>query len=180
MIALTLPAMLLLLIPVIVAEGLICRKSLGWRTEDAIRLNAASNLASTLVGVPIAWGAMLLMELGAGALLFQSKAIQNWDSPLANVIYVFIGAAWIGPEEGTIWMIPAAILVLLVPFFFASYWVEYFVIKAMLGRRKEDQLKFEPTKTRIAVRNANLITYGAMFVGTAVWLVVEMARHKKS
>jgi hypothetical protein len=32
-------------------------------------------------------------------------------------------------------------------------------------------------RVRIAVRNANLITYGAMFVATSVWLVFSFVRH---
>lgn len=183
MIVLTLPAMLLLLIPVIVVEALLCRKWLGWSVGKAIRLNAASNSASTLVGVPIAWGIMLLIEMGAGALLVSTKAFESVEDPgpFAKAVYLLIASAWIGsPEGGGIWMIPAATLVLLVPFYFASYWTEYFVIKAMLGSLKNGGLSFEPQRTKTAIRNANLVTYAAMFLATSVWLVVELTRHQRS
>jgi hypothetical protein len=55
MIAVTFPLMLLLLIPVIVAEGFLCKKWLGLSTWEAMKSNALSNLASTIVGVPLAW-----------------------------------------------------------------------------------------------------------------------------
>jgi hypothetical protein len=54
MIALTLPLMLMLLIPVIVIEGLLCKKWLGLTNWEAMKSNAVSNLVSTLVGIPLA------------------------------------------------------------------------------------------------------------------------------
>lgn len=32
-------------------------------------------------------------------------------------------------------------------------------------------------RVRIAVRNANLITYGVMFMGTSVWLALSFKHH---
>ena len=60
MIFLTWPAMVVLLIPVIAIEGFLCKKWLGLRTWQAIKANAASNLTSTIIGVPVAWAAMLV------------------------------------------------------------------------------------------------------------------------
>jgi hypothetical protein len=51
MIFLTLPLMLMLLIPVIAIEGFLCKKWLGLTTWEAMKSNAVSNLASTLIGV---------------------------------------------------------------------------------------------------------------------------------
>jgi hypothetical protein len=62
MIALTFPLMLILLIPVIVTEGFLCKKWLGLSTWEAMKSNAVSNLASTIVGVPLAWAIMLGVE----------------------------------------------------------------------------------------------------------------------
>jgi hypothetical protein len=72
--------------------------------------------------------------------------------------------------------IPAATLALLIPFFFASYVVEYLVIKFMLGMPEGGPANLAYPRIRKAVRNANLITYGAMFVTTAVWLVMSLPR----
>ena len=183
MIVLTWPGMLLLLIPIIVLEGLLCRKWLGWSTRDALRLNAASNVVSTLVGVPIAWGVMLLLQLGAVALLISTGVAERWTNPgpLAQAIFFLFASAWVEtPENGSIGVIPAATLVLLVPFFFASYWIEYVVMKRMLGWKDGDQPDFELGRIKIAVRNANLVCYAAMFVATATWLIFELARRTKS
>jgi len=63
MIFLTWPAMVILLVPVILIEGVLCRRWLGLKTSQAIRINAVSNLASTIIGIPVAWAGMLAMSL---------------------------------------------------------------------------------------------------------------------
>ncbi|PVV17327.1 MAG: hypothetical protein B6D78_18975, partial [gamma proteobacterium symbiont of Ctena orbiculata] len=50
------------------------------------------------------------------------------------------------------WMIPVAGLVLLVPFFFVSWWSEYLVTKKILQDHPAQTVK-------VVVRNANIITY---------------------
>jgi hypothetical protein len=177
MIALTFPAMLVLLIPVVMIEGLLCKKWLGLTMAEAMKSNAASNLASTIIGVPVAWAIMFGMELAAFGIVDRSKAIQNWHSPLAQVIWLFVGSAWIGPPgEKNLWVIPSAVLVLLVPFFLASYGIEYLVVKYIVGMPEGGPPNLAHRRVRIAVRNANLVTYGAMFVATSVWLVFSFVR----
>ena len=178
MIFLTLPAMILLLIPTIIIEGFLCQKWLGLTTWQAMKSNAVSNLVSTILGVPIAWGIMLAIELGMAGVVNHSSTLENLHSPLANAIFFLFSSAWIGPPEGNqAWMIPAAILALLVPFFFASYGTEYLVMKHMVGMREGGNPNLAYPRVRIAVRNANLITYGAMFAASSVWLVI-LFRHR--
>jgi hypothetical protein len=197
MIFLTMPAMMMLLIPIIIVEGLLCKKWLGLTTWQALKSNAVSNAASTVFGIPVAWGIMLGVEILAGAAVNRSQALHNWQSPLANVIGFLLGSAWIAPPERNVWMVPAATLVLLVPFFFASYLIEYFVLKAMVGVTEagpsslaeemasngkwqfgdDEGILVPNSRVRVAVRNANLITYGAMFIGAAIWLSREMLQH---
>ena len=178
MIFLTFPAMLMLLIPVIVIEGLLCKKWLGLTTVEAMKSNAVSNLASTIIGVPVAWAIMFGVEFITFGIIERSNAIQHWRSPIAQMIWLFLGSAWIGPpSEKNIWVIPAATLVLLVPFFLASYGVEYLVVRHMVGMPEGGPPNLAYSRVRIAVRNANLITYGAMFVATSVWLVFSFVSH---
>jgi hypothetical protein len=160
MIFFTLPAMLMLLIPIILLEGFLCKKWLGLTTWEAMKANAVSNLASTIIGVPVAWAVMFGLEFGAMGLAEKSHAIDNWHSPLANLIFLLMGSAWIGSPAA----IPAATLVLLVPFFFASYGIEYLVIRFMVGMPDGGPPNLVYPRVRIAVRNANLISYGSMFV----------------
>jgi hypothetical protein len=130
-----------------------------------------------LLGVPLAWAITFGVEFLASGLLERSNAIQNWNSPIARVVGLLLSSAWLGPMSGeNDWIIPSATLVLLVPFFFASYAVEYFVVRLMVGMRDDTLPVLTMPRVRVAVRNANLVTYGAMFVGTSIWLVVLFAR----
>ena len=171
MIAMTLPPMLMLLIPVIVVEGLLCKKWLGLTNWDAMKSNAVSNLVSTIVGVPLAWGIMLVLQFAAIASVDRLNFL-NSNSPLATAIAFLLHSAWIGPAEGNReWWIPAAILVLLVPFFLASYGIEYTVMAYMIGMPAGGPENLTYPRVRKAVRNANLATYGMMFIATSIWLV---------
>jgi len=177
MIILAWPAMVALLIPVIVIEGLLCRRWLGLKTWQAIKTNAVSNLASTIIGIPVAWAVMLTIEFGAMGLVGESKALQNWHSPIASVIFLLLSSAWLNPDLGeNAWVIPAATLVLLIPFFFASYWIEYLVVRKMVGTPDGEPSSHAFARVRTAVRNANLITYGIMFLATSVWLALLLRR----
>jgi hypothetical protein len=178
MIVLAFPAMLMLLVPISIVEGFLYKKWLALTTWEAMKSSAASNLASTIIGVPIAWAVMFAVEFAGTGLMERNHGIENWHSPLASVLFVFFGSAWIGPpDRASLWIIPAACLVLLIPFFFASYWIEHFVVKWMVGLPEGGPPNVAYPRVRIAVRNANLITYGAMFLATTVWLLVELPRH---
>ena len=175
MIILTWPAMVVLLIPVILIEGLLCKKWLGLKTWQAIKTNAISNLASTRIGIPVAWAVMLAIEFGTIGLVSESNALQNWHSPIANAIFFLFSSAWLNPDLGEdAWVIPAATVILLIPFFFASYWIEYFVVRKMVGTPDGEPSNLAYARVRRAVRNANLITYGIMFLATSVWLGLSL------
>jgi hypothetical protein len=77
-----------------------------------------------IVGVPLVWAIMVALEIGTMSIVGASPTLQNWNNPIATMVLFVLGSAWIGPADGnSVWMIPAATLVLLVPFFFASYFV---------------------------------------------------------
>jgi hypothetical protein len=121
---------------------------------------------------------MFGVEMATFGLIQRTNAIQNWQSPIARVIWLFLSSAWIGPtNDKSVWLIPAATLVLLIPFFLASYGIEYLVVKFMVGMPEGGPPNLSYPRVRVAVRNANLITYGAMSVATSVWLVFSLPRH---
>jgi hypothetical protein len=163
MIVLTFPAMLMLLIPIILVECLLCKKWLGLTTWEALKSNAVSNLASTIVGVPVAWAIMLGVEFATIGLVEWTHPKQDWNSPIANVIFFFMGSAWIGPpNEKNLWDIPAATLVLLLPFFFASYGIEYLVIRSICGcarRRSTELIIFSGANRSSECQSNNLRRY---------------------
>jgi len=78
------------------------------------------------------------------------------DSVIGKVLAVTWQAPWLIPyEEDINWMIPVAGLVLLIPFFFTSWWSEYFVSKKI-------NKTLPSLSIREKVRNANLITYSLL------------------
>lgn len=173
MIYLAFPGMVLLLIPIIVVEALLCRKWLGLTTWQALKSNAASNVVSTIAGIPLAWAIMLGVEIAGAEFAGYSQTIEHWHGPLASIVFLVFSSAWLGPpDEKNLWVIPAATLVLLVPFFFVSYLIEYLVMKYLL---RESGVAF--ARMRVAVRNANLVTYGALFALTSLWLIQSLPRH---
>ena len=175
MIALTLPLMLILLIPVVVIEAILCKRWLKLTNWEAMNSNAVANLVSTIFGVPLAWAIMLGLQFAAIASVDRRTNLLNSNSPLATAVVFLLHSAWIGPAEGNnAWWIPAATLVLLVPFFFVSYGIEYFVMAYMIGMPAGGPENLAYSRVRGAVRNANLVTYGAMFLATSIWLIVSL------
>ena len=166
MIFLTFPAMLILLTPIVLVEAFLYRKWLRIKTRKAVSYSIWSNIASLILGIPLAWGMMFLFELSFFG-IFESKLDLLAKSPFANVIFLIVGSAWLGPTT-TPWIIPAACLVLLIPFYLASYGVEYLVVRILINQEEPHHADRD---VRVAVRNANLVSYAALFTGTSFWLV---------
>jgi len=177
MIVFTLPGMLALLLPIVWIESWLCRKSLGLTPWVAVKSNAVANLASTLLGVPAAWFLAFAFEFFIVETIPHIPAFQHWHSPLARVLGIVFGPAWLAPDEKNLyWMIPVATAVLLIPTFFLSVWIEAFVVRRMLGVPEEDSIGY--SRIRVAIRNANLVTYGLLVFGTSLWLLVSLVRHR--
>ncbi len=181
MIFLTFPAMMVLLLPIILLEAWLCRKWLGLDTWTAVKSNAVANAASTLIGVPLAWVAMFCLELVAGYTVAKTPAFsqlaEQWHSPIANALMTLLAAAWLVPDEkNSYWMVPMAVLGLLIPTFFVSVWIEAFVVDHMISMPEGDPSNLTTCRVRRAVRNANLASYSLLAVGTVAWLLVSILK----
>jgi hypothetical protein len=128
---------------------------------------------STLVGIPLAWLAMLAMEF---AVMWPvSLAADKWhwklDSPVFQVVGFAVSAAWIAPFD-TYWSVPAAAALLLVPSFYASVWIE----------RRVCYWSW-PATDRAAIRRgvylANLASYALLFVLACGWIVFWLLTQKR-
>ena len=87
------PMMALALVPVIVLEAVLVRDLLDLPFWAAMAGMAKANLLSTLVGIPLAWIAALILEFGA---LFPLEiAAQHWrwdvQSPALQIAVVILG-----------------------------------------------------------------------------------------
>ncbi len=161
MIFLAMPTLGLSIIPIIVIEAIYLSKKLELTIYTAFKTTTLSNLFSTIVGIPLTWLLLVFIQMlagGGGAL--------GLDTTLSKVLSVTLQAAWLIPNESDIhWMIPVAGSVLLVPFFFASWWSEYVMSKKMLKGHPAQRIKIE-------VRNANIITYALLvFWPIGFWML---------
>lgn len=128
MIAIVYPGMGIMLIPVIVLEVVVLRRRLSAPLWPTAIMTPVSNLASTAVGVPLTWALLLGLQIFTGG----SGTGPSFDTFVGKLLAVTWQAPWMMPYEADMyWMIPAAILFLPVPFFFASWLIEYCVSKGL-------------------------------------------------
>ncbi len=129
MLAVVWPVMWMVFLPVVVIESLIAIKSLELRFRRALLVTAAANAISTLVGIPVTWFVLVFVDIAMGG-----GGSHPIDTPMHAAIAVCKEAAWLCPYENDLdWMIPAAAIVLCVPFYFVSVWIEYFVVRRMVA-----------------------------------------------
>jgi hypothetical protein len=143
--------MWVLLIPVIAVEAVYARRRLQLRWRPACVLAGAANLASTLIGVPIAWGAMYVLEM----VLAIPLGLSGWELPpaVAHFLFPTLGAAWLGGERMPAWYVPVAAAALCVPCFFASVRVETKVAHVLLPESVDEH-------AAAWAWGANRLTYG--------------------
>ncbi len=166
MIFLAMPALGLSIIPIIIIEAIFFSKKIKIGMLRSFKVTAISNLVSTVVGIPLTWLLLVLIEM-----LFGGGRAFGLESTLDKVLSVTLQAAWLIPYESDLhWMIPVAGANLLIPFFFASWWSEYLVLKKILKEYSAQRIK-------IAVRNANMITYALLaFWPIGFWIVNSSIR----
>ncbi len=148
-------------LPVVLIEAVLVRKAMALSLRTALKDVAIANLWTTLLGVPVAWLSMLLIELfsttGGTAL--------GMDTPIKMLTSVTLQAAWLVPyEDHLFWMIPAAATALLIPCFIASLGIECWV----LARRWSDRGR---AAVFSAVLRANVWSYIFLFSAGSLWTV---------
>lgn len=126
MIFITLPPMVVLIIPVILIEFLIARKTVTNATQQKRWIGITSaNLVSTFIGWPVAWIVLVLLQMITGG-----GGAHGLNSPIGVILSVTQQAPWLIPYESDLyWMIPLAMFVLLIPFFFASVFSERLILR---------------------------------------------------
>ena len=165
MIFLTLPGMALALVPVIVLEMRVLAKGLGLTQRVAFKVSAWANLLTTFVGAPLTWVILTVLEGVTGG-----GRAYGIDTPAKKLLAVTWQAPWLIPYEADhnlYWMVPAAMMWLLVPTFFMSWWLEYLAAARML--RDADR-----TRLKSAVFKANLLSYAFLELCALGWLLFEI------
>jgi hypothetical protein len=166
MLFITLPAMILAIAPIILIEMFILKVTLGSSWRPAALVSSVANAASTFVGVPLAWAAFLVLEMVVG------YPAGYFNINIGPVMGAIVYAAWLGPDEQNLyWMVPFSSMVLLVGYFYVSFWFE----KAVAIRLLRDQ---PVGSIRLAVWRANLISYGLLELFAAGFLVYSVVAGK--
>ncbi|GFK94813.1 hypothetical protein NNJEOMEG_02661 [Fundidesulfovibrio magnetotacticus] len=165
MILLTLPGMVLTLIPVVLLEVWVLAGRLTLPARTAFRVSAWANAATTFVGVPVTWFLLYLLEMFTGG--GQAYGI---ETPLQKFLAVTWQAPWLIPYEmdGNLrWMVPTAAMWLLVPSFFTSWWLETRVARRLLKDA-------DPARLSAAMLRANLLSYVFLELLAVAWLVYSV------
>lgn len=125
MVCVAVPTMLIILPLVATVEAAVLWRICRMPFKEAWSGTLWANLLSTLVGIPAAWLPLVAAQIIGGA-------TRAWglDTPMDRLAAVTLQAPWLIPyEDDLYWMVPAASLALLVPFFLASVVIEYLFLR---------------------------------------------------
>jgi hypothetical protein len=167
MLVLIWPASWILLLPIVLVEAAIAYRLLGLKARRSLLVSAVANTVSTLVGIPLTWAVLAAAEILAtkGG---RAYGLYTWPRRL---LAFTVQAPWLVPyEEHLDWLIPAAAIVLCIPFFFVSVYLEYQVARRVLK-------EIGPERVRHWSWRANLATYGAIVMALAVMLALALRQH---
>jgi hypothetical protein len=159
MLALAWPLFWASFVPVVLIEAEVARRQLGIGRKEAVILSAKANALSTMVGVPIVWLGLVLVEFAV------VTALPGGMSP-RNFFALFpLMAAWLGPVED-VRIIFAAFVVLAIPFCAASIYLEYQVARRQLPH-------LDRAATYRWARTANIYSYTALILAAAVYTAIQ-------
>ena len=154
----------LALLPVVLIESVIVWKPMAIPFPKALMDVGIANLCTTLLGVPLAWGAMFVLELVSTS----GGTALGLNSPAKMLAAVTLQAAWLVPYEHDLhWMIPAAASVLLIPCFAASLIIERWVLVHRWRER-------ERSEVFSAVLRANVWSYVLLFILGTMWMLTSL------
>jgi hypothetical protein len=167
MLAIVWPLSWLAFIPIVAIEAAVARKGLSLPWKRSIVSSLLANVASTLVGLPVTWALLVVVEM---AVSFGGQALGVNTMP-GKVLAVTLQAPWLVPYDRSLyWMVPAATTFLLPFFGFASVFLERPVFRRFAGCDKAGARRWSWT--------ANTLTYGLSIAVTSGWLAFALLGHR--
>lgn len=139
-------AMFVALVPIIVIEWVVLSR-IGVHVWESLLAVSVANLGSTLAGIPLAIALEIVVAMNTSLYHETSDTKDTWFRE---------------------WMLPACGVLLLIPFFLMSWWIEAPIAAWIL-----DDLPAQLVDT--AVRDANLVTYGLLAALLSIPLVMIAA-----
>lgn len=151
MIVITMPLIVVALIPVILLESLIFGRKMRMTFKAVLWPVSVANVVSALIGIPVTWILLVVLEIITGG----GRAF-GLDTIMGRFLSVTWQSPWLIPyEHNFYWMVPSAQLFLLIPFFFASYLIERLIVRKMMNQK-------EPKEIKSGVLFANLGSYALL------------------
>ena len=162
MIAVVMPAFIVALVPVVVIEAYVFKRAgfpFGW----ALTWNTIANLVTTLIGVPLVW----FILFGLTLLTIGTSCGESINTLADRILWTVLRTPWLCPLElGLRWVVPAAFLLLLVPFFLMSWLIESLII------RKANKSR-DPLPIHRASLHANLASYVLLALYSVILYIFE-------
>jgi hypothetical protein len=157
------PSSWLLLLAIVPIEAAVAVRLLKISWKRSLTMSGAANLVSTIVGIPVTWILLVVLEMVSGG-----GRAYGLDTLWKRVYAVTVQSPWLIPYDvGSDWMVPSAAAVLCVPFFFMSVAVEAFCATKFT--------KDKPLAWRWSWM-ANGITYVCIVIGLLTTLAVQLLR----
>lgn len=154
------PVLVIALLPIALIEAALYRWRIGVSWQRAVLGSLGANVISTIFGVPITWFVLLLLQIVTGGGGDRGVGIHT----------VTLQAPWLIPHQEQIhWRIPAAGMVLCVPFMLSSVWIEYLCLRKIWK-------EFEHSKIRRACWLANALTYAGLIAFWGIQLMKYIPR----
>lgn len=137
MLAIMWPLQWLLLIPVVLFEGEIAHRRLFIPWSRCMKATILGNLASTFIGIPLAWAAMLAVEFSVlhGVSLLKLSSSHSF---IGYALWPFT-IAWIYPTDNP-WVVYLAFVLLAIPFCLVSIAIEFRVARSILIEAQQNEL----------------------------------------
>jgi len=158
----------LTIIPVVLIEATIAMQMLRWKFFFALGWVFLANAISMILGMPIVWFLTVLVQMFIGD--------TGWGD--GSIIGVLKGPAWLGPGyiDHLGWAASLGTILLCVPFYFMSWWVEYSFLYACAIRKDADA---KPTLWSFAWK-ANFASYTllVLLLVLTIWASGTLANKK--
>lgn len=163
MIAYFWPYMFVGFIPIAIAEGLIFQRMLNIEIRTAFRVSVFVNVITTFLGIPITWILLVFLQMLTGG-----GSYDDTSTLIAKFLTVTWQAPWLMPLRLSdyYWLPATAMLVLLIPFFFVTWWIEAKVISKFLLPSVDEG------RVRSACIWANLVSYSILALAPVSTLIV--------
>lgn len=125
------PLMIIALLPIIIIESYVFLKNIKTSFKESILSIVVGNIVSALVGLPLAWGMLLILE----KITTDFACGPGFNTIKDSIITTIIESAWICPwDDQLYWLIPTAVIINLIIAFFISIFIEFYIGRLFLKK----------------------------------------------